>query len=304
MSKLFKAFMFKLTKDLTFKIVLIVGTVLAVATAIIFLIIDRTVGAELSPPGEQFRFCSGQSMLLFSLSPAQNFGIAIPINLAIFVVLEFTQGTIRNKVIVGHSKFKIYLSTFLSSLIFAFSIMLVYVGLCFILGAIIGGFNPDALAFSSSGIAYINKDFLVRIVSVTLFSYFAIVSFTTFIATLFRSIGPCIPVIVVVILSLSTLSIFTTTPLFIMDGSEDTALYEAMTSFSKSFNPLHAACGYEMDYKETLVFVPEINDYVTDYEAYFVIKDNVFLYSFINNMYYGIVFFVVGAIAFCKRDIK
>ena len=50
--------------------------------------------------GQDFKVATGQSMLVFSMSPAQNFGIAIPINLAVFIVLEFTQGTIRNKVIV------------------------------------------------------------------------------------------------------------------------------------------------------------------------------------------------------------
>lgn len=305
MIKLFNAFMYKLTKDITFKVMLIIGTVLAVATAIIFLILDATIGQEMSGPGEAFKYCSGQSMLMFSLSPAQNFGIAIPINLVTFIVLEFSQGTIRNKVIVGNSKFKIYSSIFLCGLVFAISLVAVYVGVCCGLGSIFGGFNVEGMAFTASGTGYVSADFIVRVVSLTLFSYFGIVSFTTFFATLFRNVGPCIPVIIIAIMGLSMLGMLSMSFLAAPgDNTSDIPLIEAVVNFSKTFNPLHAASGYEVEIREVLIYVPELGENVTSYSSYFVLKNDTLIYSIVNNTIYTILFFVLGAAIFYKRDIK
>ena len=109
MGNLFKAFLFKLRKDLTFRITLFIGLGLAVLMTLIYLGIDLVVKAlEEDPSSYKFVFCTGQNLFINSLSPAQNFGIAIPINLITFTVLEFTQGTIRNKIIAGNSKTNIY----------------------------------------------------------------------------------------------------------------------------------------------------------------------------------------------------
>ena len=112
MINLFRAFFFKLTKDLTFRITAIIGVGLAIVISLIFFAIDKVSGDD-----GLFRMASGQNLLITSLSPTQNFGLSVPINLITFTVLEFTQGTIRNKIIAGNSKGKIYASLFISGLI-------------------------------------------------------------------------------------------------------------------------------------------------------------------------------------------
>ena len=74
MARLFKAFFFKISRDLTFRITLIVGAAFAVFTCLLFLI----------PNDSGVNGCTGQNMLLNTLSPITNFGIAIPINLISF----------------------------------------------------------------------------------------------------------------------------------------------------------------------------------------------------------------------------
>ena len=91
MANLFKAFIFKLRKDLTFRITLIVGAALAVGLSLILFFID--LGLKNSGI-DDFKLCTGQTLFVMSLSPAQNFGLAVPINLITFTVLEFTQGTV------------------------------------------------------------------------------------------------------------------------------------------------------------------------------------------------------------------
>lgn len=299
MIKLFNAFMFKLTRDLTFRIMLIIGASLAVITATIFFILDKTGAAASMDPSAGFKFASGQSMLVFSMSPAQNFGIAIPINLASFIVLEFTQGTIRNKVIVGNSKFKIYGSTFLCGLVFAIAIMLVYVGVCFGLGCLLGGFDSNAMAFTSSGVGYVSPTFLIRLVTVTLVSYLTIVALTTFIATLFRNVGPCIPLIIIPIIALSMFSMITTSALMAAEfGDIDVTILETLKNISKIVNPLHAATGYEVDTQIILEGATPVA------KTTFIMADDTFVAAIINNLIYCALFFGLGAFIFYKRDIK
>ena len=114
MQRLFNAFLFKIRKDATFRITLIIGAALAVFMTVLYGLLEKFAGSN------GIKYLDGQSMLLNSMSPVQNYGIAIPVNLISFTCLEFTQGTIRNKIIAGNSKFKIYASLCLSGLIFSF----------------------------------------------------------------------------------------------------------------------------------------------------------------------------------------
>ena len=112
MKNIFKAFLFKLKKDLSFRIIGIIGLALAVLLPTILFLIDLGI-SQLNDDGKiTHMLCTGQSLLVSSWSPTQNFGLAIPITLITLTVLEFTNGTIRNKVISGYSKTKIYLGLY------------------------------------------------------------------------------------------------------------------------------------------------------------------------------------------------
>ena len=75
-------------------------------------------------------------------------------------------------------------------------------------------------------------------------TYFTTVAFTTFVATLFRNVGPCIPLVVIPITMLAMLSLITTMTLAGVDtGVENNVFIENLANVSKFLNPLHAACG-------------------------------------------------------------
>lgn len=202
MSRLLKAFFYKISKDITFRITLIIGAAVAVFMIILYLALDLFLDTE------GMKMLTGQSMLVTSFSPVQNFGIAIPINVVSFVILEFTQGTIRNKIIAGHSKFKIYASLYLSGLVLAFSLLLMYVGVCTLFGTIIGGFDLDVATMVGTGMgAKISAEFIIKYVVIALLTYTSLVSFAVFLATLFRSMGPCIPLVMISIFGLYFLAV-------------------------------------------------------------------------------------------------
>lgn len=279
MGRLFKAFLFKLTRDLTFRITLIIGAGFALLIAGLLLVLDLTARAA----GAETHYLTGQNMLALSLIPAQTYSLAIPINVAIFVCLEFTQGSIRNKIVAGNSKFNIYLSLFLSGLLFCFALITTYVLICFGLGCIFGGFDPHGEYLMGGNFT---PEYLIKLIIASLVVYVSIVSFTIFIATTFRNIGPCIPIVIVLLLMLSYVG-----PIVSALVSLDLDM-EGLVWFMRIVDPLYCV-------SETSI---AINEETRAYEM--VLSNETFISGIISNIMYAALFFFFGSLEFRKRDIK
>ncbi|MBO7573752.1 MAG: hypothetical protein J6T25_03145 [Bacilli bacterium] len=280
MGRLFKAFIFKIRRDVTFKITLIVGAGIAVFITLLYLILQNALPDEFADT----KLLTGPTMLLNSFSPVQNFGIAIPVNLISFTCLEFTQGTIRNKIIAGNSKFKIYASLCLSGLIFAFALIIVYAAICTGLGSIFGGFDlSQPIALMTGQKAYIDGIFILKYLLIVVVVYISVVSFAIFMATSFRNIGPCIPIVMITLmvcyLSVTIIASISNDPRVDVSG---------VKAVLKIINPLYALSGgMEID---------------SAAKAY--IPNGTLIAAIINNLVYAGLFFTAGSLLFKKRDVK
>ena len=304
MARLMRAFFYRISKDITFRITLIVGAGMAVFMTLLYLILQNAIG-------DGMKMLSGQGMLITSFSPAQNFGIAIPINLISFIYLEFSQGSIRNKIIAGHSKTKIYASLFLSGLVFAFSLLIVYVGLCTALGSIFGGFDPNgmAVAGTTSLGMIVSPAYLWKFVILAFLSYLTIVSFTVFIATVFRSMGPSIPVVMLVVMGAYLIPM-------ILGAISSGLTMSAQATYVEQY---HQTPTMEelRSYDETVKTFMDITNVLKVVDPFYGIAatettmegvaviDNLTLFGGIaSNIVYSILFFLAGMNIFRKRDVK
>lgn len=323
MSRLLKAFFYKISKDITFRITLIVGAGVAIFMILLYLLLDLFLDTE------GMKMLTGQSMLVNSFSPAQNFGISIPINVVSFVILEFTQGTIRNKIIAGHSKFKIYASLYLSGLVLAFALLLMYVGVCTVFGAIIGGFDLNTSTMVGTGIgAKVSAEFIVKYVILALLAYTSIVSFAVFIAALFRSMGPCIPLVMLGIFGLYFLAVIFSTVLMTTESivtSSQQAIVEANLALAEETDPdkiqaynlsIELANQTIETYKPTVDNLHNVENVIKCVDPLYAISspdikggvatiDNYTFFTGLGaNLVYAAAFFVGGACLFKKRDVK
>ncbi len=281
MHDLFKAFFFKLKRDLTFRITLFIGLGLAVALSVIFFLVDLVI-SNLGDTGEFIHmFGTGQNLLLFSLSPVQNFGLAIPINLICFIVLEFTHGTIRNKIIAGNSKAKIYLSLFLSGLVFTLALIVAYAGLSCALGCAFGKFDPNGTIFAGAGTGNIDPEYIWRFLLIALLCYISIAAFTTFFAALFRNIGPSIPVVIIVLMGLYM----------------SAYIFGLLGDFAPEFN--HA-----LMYINPLYSLYACTTKVVGETQVLKITDEAFFAGIGSNLIYTAIFVGFGTLIFAKRDVK
>ena len=291
MGRLFKSFFFKLSRDLTFRIILIIGAGLAFLMTGLFLLIDLGLGAY----GDTVKFLTGPNMLISAFNPVDNFGLAIPSCLITFGCLEFSQGTIRNKIIAGHSKFKIYSALVLNGLVLAFSLLFVYAGLCTLLGTIFGGFDLDNPIINMSSLSammgggYADGWYIAQMLITAAVVYASIVSFTVFIAALFRNVGPCIPVVIIILMMLAMGGTLITVVGDLLEN-------DALITFVEIVDPLYVISGGGL---ETNIILE--NDVQ---KPYMVVETGAFVATIINNLVYAAAFFVGGAFIFMKRDVK
>ena len=245
-----------------------------------------------------FTYCNGQNLLVNTLSPASNFGLVIPILLTVFTVSEFNSGTIRNKIIAGNSKSKIYFSILLSGLIFTFVVIIAYVGLCVGLASILGKFNPNGTILAMNNLtatingafngATISPEFVWKIVVIGITVYITVTAMTVFFSTLFRNMGPCIPIIIILLLFFSLESMIAS--MFALDDNLDTAAVAIITT-SRIINPLYALNSYD---------IKHISESVTK----FTITDQNLIIHVCNNLVYTTLFTLGGWLIFRKRDVK
>lgn len=193
MSNIIKASLFKLFKDKTFTITLIVGICLAIFINLLYFAIFKTA----SNNGGTNIF-SGETALANSLTPTSNFGLTVPINLVIFTIGEFTYGTIRNKIIAGHKKSSIYLALVITGFVFTLILMTSYCLLSWAIGSILGGVH-------ASGVIGEN---VLWIILFGFTAYIFIMAVSVFVATLTRSIGASLPIIIIFFVLLGLIPTF------------------------------------------------------------------------------------------------
>ena len=285
MINLFRAFFFKLARDITFRVTLFIGLGMAFFMMFLYMLIDGFSGAHV--------LCTGNNMFVSSFNPSQNFGLAIPINLVSFTVLEFTHGIIRNKIVAGNSKFKIYLSLFLTGLIFSLTLLFAYVGLSTLLGTIIGGFNANGRAMlgviASDWSTVMSPDFIWRYVVANILVYITVTSFAIFVSTLFRNVGPCIPLCIIVAMLLGAFFPMISQIPDVARKLGDSVLF---------LNPFQVIGNPERIVEE--IQTPEIYYW----KSTFMMSDYHLLATTICNLGWSAIFTALGTLIFVKRDVK
>ena len=307
MGRLFKAFVFKLTKDVTFKVTLIIGAAVAIFTTLLYLVLNNALNDALKEmygegmDASNIKILSGQGMLLSSFSPVQNYGIAIPVTIIVFTTLEFSQGTIRNKIIAGHSKFKIYASLYINGLIYALLLLFTYVGVCTAFGSIFGGFDANGFAYIGTSGAMVSAAYIIKFVILAIVTYVSLVSFTIMIVTLFRSVGPCIPIVLILLFGcyfVPAISNAITSSFMIVDDESTKGvaeIFKLIDGTLKVVDPLYGISVVQTDSNA----LSETNPYPI------ATMDNLtFIGGLISNIFYAGLFFLAGSLVFRKRDIK
>lgn len=147
MRSLLKTDFKRIFKDKLFKILLIIGAAFALFNPLLYKLIFSTLEAE-----EMLGIAvSGKSLFFSAFLPGDNFGLIIPILIAIIICKDFSHGTVRNKIIMGKSRASIFFSMFISSATVMFAIILAHAFLTLGISLIFFDFQADPFTASDFG---------------------------------------------------------------------------------------------------------------------------------------------------------
>ena len=149
MGTLLKADLKRMFTDKLFMIACIIGAGLSLMTPILYAALGSLIGPEeMELVGDIF---NSKSILTSSFAPLNNFGLILPIFLGIIINKDFSNGTIRNKIICGKPRYQIYLSIFISSIIVMIVAILGYAIIGFGLGAFVVDYSSTVTLLEDIG---------------------------------------------------------------------------------------------------------------------------------------------------------
>lgn len=148
MKNLIRADFFRLFKDKIFYLLIGIAVLLPiVANGLFYFGYDIMV--EQSPDAEALemvlKFIKAFPLSLYAFEIANSAGLLAVIAIALYVGREYMNGTIRNKIIAGHSRTAVYSSAFVVSAISALMIVTVFIVFMLIIGIPLQGWGAEEM---------------------------------------------------------------------------------------------------------------------------------------------------------------
>ena len=174
MTQLIKSDFRKFFKDKLFLVVCILAVVFAVITPLMYVALIGGMG-KLDPTTEEMfsSYLSSKSQFFGAFSFGNNLGLIAPLLIGIILSKDFTHGTVRNKIISGHSRTSIFLSIFIVCATALFGIILAHALLT--LGVSLPFFDYQPAPFTKSDFGYLMLsllfEFLIYIFAAALVSW-------------------------------------------------------------------------------------------------------------------------------------
>ncbi len=195
MNNLIKTDLKRIFKDKLFLIICIIGGVFAFVTPVLLRLIFGTIG-ELDDELLGMLAVNSKTLFIQSFNPASNFGMVLPILVAIILCKDFSHGTVRNKIICGKTRTEIFFSMFIASTIIMCGIVLVHALLT--LGVSLIFFNYQQTPFTLNDLGYILLSVLFE-----LLIYVCLSAFVCFLSVFMKNVGLVIVSYVAVLLVMS-----------------------------------------------------------------------------------------------------
>ena len=115
MINLLRVNLYRMRKDILLYVCLAVTVLMVFTSVATFKLLGMLTGVELESFG---MVASGKVLLLNTLSPMNNMGVLIPILMILMHAKDYSNGTIRNKIICGYNRTSVFMASWVSALLF------------------------------------------------------------------------------------------------------------------------------------------------------------------------------------------
>jgi ABC-type transport system involved in multi-copper enzyme maturation permease subunit len=143
----------RILKDKLFLVACIVGGVFAFITPLMYQLIFSSLGGAET---EEMLMAMGlsitaKSQFFDAFSLGNNFGLVLPVLISIIICKDFSQGTVRNKIIAGNTRTSIFISMLITCFCTVFGIILVHALLTMLVSLIFFQFQNDPFTAADFG---------------------------------------------------------------------------------------------------------------------------------------------------------
>ena len=193
MTKLIRSDFKKFFQDKLFLVVGILAVVFAATTPLLYVAIVGTMG-EMDPMTEEMLagYMSAKGLFFGSFSFGNNLGLIAPLLIGIILYKDFSFGTVRNKIIGGHSRSSIFLSIFTVCITTLFGIVLLHALLT--LGISLPFFDYQSTPFVIADFWYLLESLLFQFLV-----YLFVAAFISWLCVTMRNVGMVIVMYIAVV---------------------------------------------------------------------------------------------------------
>lgn len=276
MIDLLKTDLKRAVKDKLFIVICIIAGAFAIITPLLYKVIfvvlefDEEAMQELEMLG--MGIMNAKSIFFSSFSLGNNFGLILPIFVAIILCKDFSNGTIRNKIICGKSRTSIYFSLFFTCAILICSFILMHALLTLLLSLLV--FDYQSTPFTASDFGY-----LMGSIALEILVYLFVCALLTFFIVCMKNAG--LSIVMFFIISFLMIIIGGITQAMVLFADPATTSYKILEIFNSAN-----------------VFTTSIIGNGTSY------KLNEILYLVLPNVCIMAILIVLGLSIFKKKDLK
>ena len=274
MSRLLKADLYRMWKSRLTLIALILALAFPLFMVLLYVGIRAMsgLGDEMLDAVSMF---NANTVIGSCYSLTNNIGLVVPAFAGILVCTDYSNGTLRNKVIAGNRRSEIYLSHLIVTILFSVVIMTIYTGMTTVFSLLFLPFQRDPSMNLAREVLYF--------VSYGTMTFVFIATVSTLFAMTFRNAAPTIIFTIVLALLLMILD----TVVSLIDYSKYRYIIYAIPTFGANFFTLN-------NMSITALFSTAAQD------------PGPILYAegMLSYVFFGVVNTVIGLLVFCQRDVK
>ena len=201
MNRLIKTDFKRFFTDKLFLVICILAVVFAIITPLLYALLMGMMAEELDPMTQQMLagYVNAKGQFFSAFSFGNNLGLIAPLLVGIILYKDFSFGTVRNKIISGHSRASIFLSIVVVCTVTLFGVMLAHALLT--LGISLPFFDYQDTPFGWADFWY-----LLESLGLMLLVYVFISTFVSWLCVVMKNVGMVIVMYIAVVLGFTMIA--------------------------------------------------------------------------------------------------
>ena len=235
MIRLIKSDFKKFFKDKLFLVVSILAVIFAVITPLLYVVIFKLSG-EMDPMTEELLagYVTAKGQFFGAFSFGNNLGLIAPLLIGIILFKDFSFGTVRNKIISGHSRISIFLSIFIVCVTTLFGIVLAHAFLS--LGISLPFFDYQSTPFKMADFWYFLESLLFEFLV-----YVFVAAFVSWLCVNMKNIGMVIVMYIAVVFGFTLVAGILQVAIMVLETQQDMGTLVKVLQFAQDVNVFNSS---------------------------------------------------------------